>query len=145
LFNLHEQQTVIFSQTGHFVVNLPQELRQQIERLAYLEHRTERDWMVERLTECVQDERSTATLAKDQERQRRDAEILKQVRSHPSDQETAKDIIASDQETAKWWKDRGGVATAKDIIEWLKDRQAAAQKAGRKSDNEVAPEVGQVE
>ena len=80
LFNLGEQQTVIFPQTGHLVVNLPDELRQQIERLAYLERRSERDWIVERLTECVQDERSTATLAKEQERQGRD--------------ETAKDIIA---------------------------------------------------
>ena len=72
---------------------------------------------MERLTEYVQDERSTATLAKEQERQRRDAEIMQRLRSGSSDHETAKDII-----------------------ERLKARQAAAQK-----NSEVAPEVGEPE
>jgi hypothetical protein len=117
LFGLHEEQTVIFAQTGHLVVNLPEELRQQIERLAYLERRSERDWIVERLTECVQDERSTATLAKEEERQRRDAAIMERLRSGSSDH-----------------------GTAKDIIERLKARRTAADK-----DNVVAREVGEPE
>jgi hypothetical protein len=53
LFALHEQQTVIFPQTGHFVVNLPEELRRQIERLAPLKDRSVRDWIVECLSECA--------------------------------------------------------------------------------------------
>jgi hypothetical protein len=106
LFDLHEQRTVIFPQTGHLVVNLPEELRWQIERLAGLAGRSERDWIVERLTECTQDERSIATLAKEQElRSSRDA-------------------------------------TAKEIIERLKERQAAALKA---ADNEVARQVDETE
>jgi hypothetical protein len=63
LFDLHEQQTVTFLQTGHVVVSLPVELRNQINLIARHEDRTMRDWIVERLSECIQDERYTAILA----------------------------------------------------------------------------------
>jgi hypothetical protein len=79
LFNLHEQQTVIFPQTGHFVVSLPEEVLNQIERLARLEDRTTRDWIVERLRECTQDERSTAALAAQEARRKSEAALLEQL------------------------------------------------------------------
>jgi hypothetical protein len=81
LFDLHEQQTVIFPQTGHFVVSLPNELRDQIKRLAHLEDQTTRDWIVQRLSECTQDERSTAALALQEARRKRVAALIEKLRN----------------------------------------------------------------
>ena len=81
LFGLHEQETVIFPQTGHIAVSLPVELRNLIERLASLEDRTMRDWIVERLSDCTQDEQSRATLTAEEDRQRTVEDILQRLRT----------------------------------------------------------------
>lgn len=66
LLDLPEQQTVNFPQTGHIAVSLPVDLVSQIEHLASLERRTMRDWMVERLSECIQDGRSATAFVAEQ-------------------------------------------------------------------------------
>jgi hypothetical protein len=79
LLDLHEQQTVDFPQTGHIAVSLPVELRKQIQHLAGFENLTLRDWIVERLRECTQDERSTAALAAKEARRKSEAALLEQL------------------------------------------------------------------
>jgi hypothetical protein len=68
LLDLHEQQTITFPQTLHIAVSLPADLIDRIERVALLEGRSTRDWIFERLNGCIQDERSAATLAAEEER-----------------------------------------------------------------------------
>jgi hypothetical protein len=58
--DLHEQEITTFPRTGHIVVSLPEELFGTIMTIASTEDRTERDWIVERLTECIQHERYAA-------------------------------------------------------------------------------------
>jgi hypothetical protein len=88
LLDLHEQHTVVFPHTGHIAVSLPVELRDQIERLAHLENRTRRDWIIDRLSEAVRDERSVASLAKEEEREKRHAQFIEGMRSrHPDPQD----------------------------------------------------------
>lgn len=64
LLDIDEEQTVDFSETGHLAISLPTELREQIARVASVEHRSVRDWIIDRLSECIGDERSVVSLAK---------------------------------------------------------------------------------
>ncbi len=58
--DLHEQEIITFPRTGHIVVSLPEDLFGTIMTITSTEKQTNRDWIVERLTECIQHERYSA-------------------------------------------------------------------------------------
>ena len=64
---LNEGEVIELPETGHLTISLPRELQQEIAKVAYAERISERDWIARRLDECVSDERSPASLAKQEE------------------------------------------------------------------------------
>jgi len=64
---LGERQVIALPETDHLVISLPRKLQQDIAKVAYAERISERDWIARRLGECVSDERSPASLAKQED------------------------------------------------------------------------------
>lgn len=62
-------------------IGLPPELKQQIQDVAAAEHQSFREWVITRLSESVEDERSCASLARAAERRERLKEVVKQIRA----------------------------------------------------------------
>ena len=64
---LNEGEVIELPETGHLTISLPRKLQQDIAKVAYAERISERDWIARCLDECVSDERSPASLAKQEE------------------------------------------------------------------------------
>ena len=62
LTGLGEDDVVEFPQSGHSAINLPAKLRAEVGKVAVAEKISKRDWAVQRLEQCVRDERSRASL-----------------------------------------------------------------------------------
>ena len=87
---LNEGEVIELPETGHFTLSLPRKLQQDISKVAYAERISERDWIARRLGECVSDERSPASLAKQEDYgvdKTRVAEILARILSKTADRE----------------------------------------------------------
>ena len=67
--------------TGHVIISLPAELKQEIEQIAAAENLSLKDWAIGRLFEAAHDERSRASLAQAAEGRERFKEVLKQIRA----------------------------------------------------------------
>src|SRR3984893_14719101 len=87
---LGEREVIALPETDHLVISLPRKLQQDIAKVAYAERISERDWIARRLGECVSDERSPASLAKQEDYtvdKTRVAEILARILSKTADRE----------------------------------------------------------
>ena len=87
---LGEQEVIALPETDHLVISLPRKLQHDIANVAYAERISERDWIARRLGECVSDERSPASLAKQEDYtvdKTRVAEILARILSKTADRE----------------------------------------------------------
>ena len=88
---LGERDVIALPETDHLVISLPRKLQQDIAKVAYAERISERDWIARRLGECVSDERSPASLAKQEDYtgvdKTRVAEILARILSKTADRE----------------------------------------------------------
>jgi hypothetical protein len=67
--------------TGHVIISLPAELKQEIGEIAAAENLSLKDWVISRLSESAEDERSRASLAQAAERRERFKEVLKRIRA----------------------------------------------------------------
>jgi hypothetical protein len=81
LLELHEGHEVEFAQSGHLAIRLPSKLRQEIGAVAAAEIKSKTDWIVQRLEECVRDERSLASL---EAHAKRSSEIEEWIKTHPA-------------------------------------------------------------
>src|ERR1700730_18236875 len=89
---LNEGEVIELPDTVHYPLSLPRKLQQDISKVAYAERISERDWIARRLDECVSDQRSPASLAKQEEDNTgvdntRVAEILAHILSKSADRE----------------------------------------------------------
>ena len=84
---LNEGEVIELPETGHLTISLPRKLQQDIAKVAHAEGISERDWIARRLDECVSDERSPASLAKQEEDNTRATEILAHILSKSADRE----------------------------------------------------------
>jgi hypothetical protein len=88
---LGEQEVIALPETDHLVISLPRKLQQDIAKVSYAERISERDWIARRLGECVSDERSPASLVKQEDYtgvdKTRVAEILARILSKTADRE----------------------------------------------------------
>jgi hypothetical protein len=87
---LGEREVIALPESDHLVISLPRKLQQDIAKVAYAERISERDWIARRLGECVSDERSPASLAKQEDYtvdKTRVAEILARILSKTADRE----------------------------------------------------------
>jgi hypothetical protein len=88
---LNEGEVIELPETGHLTISLPRKLQQGITKVAYAERISEKDWIARRLGECVSDERSPASLAKQEDYtgvdKTRVAEILARILSKTADRE----------------------------------------------------------
>jgi len=76
-----EHDVIELLNTGHASISLPVELREKIVRVAAAENRSFKDWVVSRLSESAEDERSHASLAHAAERRKQFKEVLNQIRA----------------------------------------------------------------
>ena len=67
-------------ETGHVCISLPAQLKERIAQVATAENRSFKDWVVSRLSEAVEDERSRASLAQAAGRTKRLKELFKQMK-----------------------------------------------------------------
>jgi hypothetical protein len=85
LLNAAGDELIELPETGHVCIGLPPELKEQVQHVAAAEHQTFSEWVITRLSESAEDERSRASLAQAAERGERLKEVLKQIKaSRPS-------------------------------------------------------------
>ena len=68
-------------ETGHVCISLPAQLRKEIAEVAAAENRSLKEWVVRRLSEAAEDERSRASLAQAAEGRKRFEEVLERIRA----------------------------------------------------------------
>ena len=68
-------------ETGHICINLPAQLKKEVEQVAAAENLSLRDWVIGQLSEAAHDERSRASLDQARDREKRLAEVLEQLRA----------------------------------------------------------------
>jgi hypothetical protein len=79
--NASEDDLIVLPETGHVCISLPAQLRKEIAEVAAAENRSLKEWVIRRLSEAAEDERSRASLAQAAERGKRFEEVLEQIRA----------------------------------------------------------------
>jgi hypothetical protein len=79
--NASEDDLIEVPETGHVCISLPAQLRKEIAEVAAAENRSLKEWVIRRLSEAAEDERSRASLAQAAERGKRFEEVLEQIRA----------------------------------------------------------------
>jgi hypothetical protein len=79
--NATEDDLIQLPETGHVCIGLPAQLKERIAQVAAAENRSFREWVVGRLSEAVEDERSWASLAQAADRTKRLRELFKQMKA----------------------------------------------------------------
>jgi hypothetical protein len=76
-----EDDLIELPESGHVSISLPAELREKIAQVAAAENQSLKDWVVSRLSESAEDERSRASLAQAAERRNEFKEVLNRIRA----------------------------------------------------------------
>lgn len=78
---INDQDWMELPETGHICINLPAQLKKEVEQVAAAENLSLRDWVIGQLSEAAHDERSRASLDQARDREKRLAEVLEQIRA----------------------------------------------------------------
>jgi hypothetical protein len=81
ILHANEDHLIELPETGHVCISLPAQLKERIAQVAAAENRSFREWVVSRLSEAVDDERSRAGLAQAADRTKRLKELFKQMKA----------------------------------------------------------------
>jgi hypothetical protein len=75
-----EHDVMELAKTGHVCLIVPAQLKEQIEKVAAAEDRSFNAWVITRLSECIEDDRSRASLAQAADRRERFKEIIERAK-----------------------------------------------------------------
>jgi hypothetical protein len=79
--NAAEDDLIELPETGHVCISLPAQLKEQIAKVAGAENQSFKDWVIGRLSESAQDQRSRDSLVQAADREKRFSELLTQIRA----------------------------------------------------------------
>ena len=77
----NEDDLMELPESGHVCISLPAQLRKEIAEVAAAENRSLKEWVIRRLSEAAEDERSRASLAQAAEGRKRFEEVLERIRA----------------------------------------------------------------
>jgi hypothetical protein len=75
-----EHDVMELAKTGHVCLIVPAQLKEQIEKVAAAEDRSFNAWVITRLSECIEDDRSRTSLAQAADRRQRFKEIIERAK-----------------------------------------------------------------